>query len=82
MTTEKTTLQDFCQFLEKELSICLTTEQWKIYRKEKEVALTNERKQMIDAYYAGTSQFDNAAPIVRPKEPKTYINEKYGELPS
>lgn len=80
--SEKTTLQDFCQFLEKELKIHLTTEQWKIYREEKEVALTNERNQMIDAYYAGTFQFDNAAPIVRPKEPKVYINEKYGELPS
>ncbi len=78
--SEKTTLQDFCQFLEKELRIDLTTDQWKIYREEKEVALTNERNQMIDAYYAGTGQFDNAAPIIKPKEPKDYINEKYGEL--
>jgi hypothetical protein len=78
--SQKTTLQDFCHFLEKELRIDLTTEQWKIYREEKELALINERNQMIDAYYAGTAQFDNAAPIVNPKEPKVYVNEKYGEL--
>ena len=78
--SQKTTLQDFCHFLEKELRIGLTTEQWKIYREEKELALINERNQMIHAYYAGTAQFDNAAPIVNPKEPKVYVNEKYGEL--
>jgi hypothetical protein len=39
-----------------------------------------DKKHMIDSYYAGTAQFDNAAPIVRPKEPKVYINEKYGKM--
>lgn len=76
---QKTTLQDFCEFLERELSIVLTTEQWKIYRAEKESALINERNQMVDAYYAATHQFDKSAPIVRPKEAKVYINEKYGK---
>lgn len=76
---QKTTLQDFCEFLEKELQIALTTEQWKIYCAEKELALINERNQMVDAYSAGTNQFDKSTPIVRPKSAKVYINEKYGE---
>jgi hypothetical protein len=36
-----------------------------------------EKEQIIDAYYAGTEQFDNAAPIVRPKEPESYYNDLF-----
>lgn len=36
-----------------------------------------ERQQIVDAYYAGTEQFDNAAYIVRPKTPEDYYSEKY-----
>jgi len=39
---EKTVLQDFCEFLESELKMELTTEQWNIYRAEKEAALIRE----------------------------------------
>ena len=36
-----------------------------------------EKKQIIDAYYGGTAQFDNSAPITYPKTPIDYYNEKY-----
>ena len=39
--------------------------------------LVTEKKQIIDSYYAGTSQFDNSAPIIYPKTPNDYYNEKY-----
>ena len=38
-----------------------------------------ERNQIINAYYAGTAQFDNAAPIVHPKTPTDYYSETYGK---
>jgi hypothetical protein len=37
-----------------------------------------EKKQIVNAYLDGTLQFDNAAEIVRPKEPAVYYNETYG----
>lgn len=36
-----------------------------------------EEQQIIDAYYAGTAQFDNAAYIVYPKTPEEYYTETY-----
>lgn len=42
--------------------------------------LPEEKKQIIDAYLAGTIQFDNAAPIVRPKTPDTYYSETFGDV--
>ena len=38
-----------------------------------------EKQQMIESYYAGTVQFDNAAPIVNPKTPEQYYNETYNK---
>lgn len=73
---EETTLQDFCNFIEKEIGISMSNENWKIYHQQKQFALINERNQMVDAYYAGI----NASHSVRPKEGKDYLNEKYGEL--
>ena len=32
--------------------------------------IETEKEQLIEAYYAGTAQFDNAAPIVNPKNPQ------------
>ena len=39
-----------------------------------------EKKQIVDAYLAGTIQFDNAAPIVRPKTADTYYDETFGDV--
>lgn len=39
--------------------------------------IETEKEQLIEAYYAGTAQFDNAAPIVNPKTPKDYYTETY-----
>lgn len=36
-----------------------------------------EKEQITEAYYAGTAQFDNAAPIVKPKTPQDYYVETY-----
>jgi hypothetical protein len=38
-----------------------------------------DKAQKIEAYYAGTAQFDNAAPIVNPKTPQDYYNQTYGK---
>jgi hypothetical protein len=37
-----------------------------------------EKKQIVESYYAGTAQFDNAAPIVNPKTPEEYYVQTYG----
>jgi hypothetical protein len=37
-----------------------------------------EKQQIVNAYLDGTLQFDNAAEIVRPKEPAVYYTETYG----
>jgi hypothetical protein len=37
-----------------------------------------EKEQIVEAYYAGTAQFDNAAHIVAPKAPQDYYNETFG----
>jgi hypothetical protein len=42
-----------------------------------EQAKEMEKEQIIDAYLAGTLQFDNAASIVYPKTPEHYFNETY-----
>lgn len=42
-----------------------------------EQAKEMEREQIIEAYYAGTEQFDNAASIVRPKTPQDYYTQTY-----
>ena len=42
-----------------------------------EQAKEMEKQQIIDAYLAGTLQFDNAASIVYPKTPEHYFNETY-----
>lgn len=55
----------------------LATKEWIL--KQCEEAKVHERKQLFDAYYAGTAQFDNAAAIVYPKTPKEYCDETYGE---
>jgi len=44
-----------------------------------EKAKAMEREQIIDAYYGGTAQFDNAAPIVKPKTPQDYFTQTYEE---
>jgi len=75
-----TTLEDFCGFLENTLNIAMTPEQLELYNEGKSVALVNERNALIDAYHAGTSQFDNAAPIVYPVTAKDYVINKYGGL--
>jgi len=43
-----------------------------------EQAKEMEKKEIVNAYLDGTLQFDNAAEIVRPKEPAVYYNETYG----
>jgi len=53
----------------------LATKEWILGQCEE--VKHEERKQIIDAYYDGTAQFDNAAPIVRPKSAEDYYNEKY-----
>ena len=40
--------------------------------------IETEKEQIVDAYYAGTAQFDNAASIVSPKTPQDYYVENYG----
>jgi hypothetical protein len=40
--------------------------------------IETEKEQIVEAYYAGTAQFDNAAPIVNPKTPQNYYVETYG----
>ena len=40
--------------------------------------IETEKEQIIEAYYAGTAQFDNAAPIVNPKTPQDYYAETFG----
>jgi hypothetical protein len=42
--------------------------------------IETEREQIVEAYYAGTAQFDNASPIVSPKTPQDYYVETYGGL--
>lgn len=37
-----------------------------------------EKKQIIDAYYAGTAQFANDAEIVNPKTPEEYYKNLTG----
>lgn len=39
-----------------------------------------EKQNIIDAYYAGTAQFDNAAPIVYPLKPEDYYNQTYQKI--
>lgn len=41
-----------------------------------------EEEQIIDSYYAGTLQFDNAAPITYPKTPQDYYTETYINSPA
>lgn len=43
---DKTTLEDFCGFIENELCLPMTTEQRKIYNEQKAVSLINERKEI------------------------------------
>ena len=50
-----------------------------IMEKQIQQAKEMEKQQIIESYYAGTAQFDNAAPIVNPKTPETYYNETYGK---
>ena len=45
--------------------------------KATELRDTVEKEQIIEACYAGTYQFDNAAAIVNPKTPKDYYNQTY-----
>jgi len=40
--------------------------------------IETEKEQIIEAYFAGTSQFDNAAALVNPKTPQDYYEENYG----
>lgn len=54
----------------------LATKEWIL--KQCEEVKHEEKKQIIDAYYAGTAQFDNAAPIVHPKAPQEYYCEIFG----
>ena len=77
---KNTELTNFCNFLENELRIELTEAQKQMYQEQKSFALVNERNQLVEAYYAGTSQFDNAAKIINPKTPKDYVIETYGTL--
>lgn len=44
----------------------------------KDRLLKEEKEQLVEAYYAGTAQFDNAAPIINPKTPHDYYKETYG----
>ena len=39
--------------------------------------IEEEKKQIIDSYYAGTAQFDNSAQIVNPKTAEDYYTETY-----
>jgi len=74
---EKTTLIDFCDFLEKELSISLTTEKWKIYRQQKIASLENERAEIQAAHLAG----NNSAELDGETETEIdYYNNHFGEL--
>ena len=52
-TTQHTTLFDFCNFIEKELKVTFTTQQWEIYRGTKKVSLQNERKDILDSFNQG-----------------------------
>ena len=72
---ENTTLIDFCNFLEKELSISLTTEKWKIYREQKIASLQNERSEIQAAHLAG----NNSAELDEETE-IDYYNNNFGEL--
>lgn len=47
ISKEETTLFDFCNFLEKELKITLTNEQWKIYYEQKKVSLKSEENDIM-----------------------------------
>jgi len=42
--------------------------------------LAEEKKQLIDAYYAGTAQFDHAAEISPPKTPYEYYDETFSSV--
>jgi hypothetical protein len=39
--------------------------------------IETEKEQIVEAYYAGTAQFDNAASIVNPKTPQDYYIKTY-----
>ncbi len=47
---QKTALIDFCDFLEKEIVISMTKENWEIYYAQKKASLLDEREQIEDAY--------------------------------
>ena len=61
----------------------LDNDQWKIYEQDfdkmLELALELEKQKLKEAYFAGTMQFDNAAPIVRPKTFEEYYSETFGK---
>ena len=61
--TKQTTLFDFCNFIEKELKITLTNEQWKIYREKKESSLNGERADLEDAFVSGSERGTNNIPF-------------------
>jgi hypothetical protein len=39
------------------------------------LCIEKEKQQIIEAYYAGTAQFDNAAPMINPKTAEEYYAE-------
>jgi len=44
--------------------------------------LEKEKQEIIEAYYAGTAQFDNAAPIVKPEGPDKYYADRFTPTPA
>jgi len=48
------------------------------FHANKDRLLNQEKEQLIESYFAGTAQFDNAAPIVNPKTPQEYYTETFG----
>ena len=58
-----TTLFDFCNFIESELKITLSENQWKIYRETKKVSLNNEREEILNTFVAGSERGTNEIPF-------------------